>query len=259
MISPALKNIEGLLFDLDGVMYVGSAAIPGAAEAIRALKEKGLPLRYTTNTTVLSNASLIKKLQALDLPIASSEVFGAISAAQAFLREQGRPRCHFLLTNDPLGDFTEFEQTKDNPDFIVIGDVCKAWSYDLMHECFRMIMAGAEMVALHKGRYWQTETGLQMDIGAFVAGLEYVTGKTATVVGKPSKSFFQLALNHLGLPPEKVAMVGDDVISDIGGAQAAGMCGILVKTGKYRPEAVERSGVTPDLIVESVASLPDIL
>jgi len=253
--SSVLDNIAGFLFDLDGVMYVGGRPIDGAAETIRHLRKHQIPIRFCTNTTVLSNASLQKKLNGLGLPIEKGEVFGAIRAAVSFLRRYENPTCHVLLTDDPRQDFDEFPQTADRPQFVVIGDVGKAWSYDLMHEVFSMVMNGAEMIALHKGRYWQTESGLRMDIGAFVAGLEYVTGKTATIIGKPSRSFFELALADMGLPAERVAMVGDDINSDIGGAQAAGMKGILVKTGKYREDLVAESEVVPDLVIDSVAGL----
>ena len=111
------------------------------------------------------------------------------------------------------------------------------------------------MIALHKGKFWQTEDGLQMDIGAFVAGLEYVTGQTATVIGKPSRTFFETALIDMGVKPARAAMIGDDIDSDIGGAQAAGMKGILVKTGKYREELVNKSSVKPNVVVDSISFL----
>jgi HAD superfamily hydrolase (TIGR01458 family) len=254
-----LDHIAGFLFDLDGVLYVGDKPIEGAAETITWLRERHIPTRFCTNTTVLSDASLLKKLNNLGLPVVSEELFGAIRAALSFLRKHGTPRCHLLLTDDPRQDFEEFPQTEDDPQFVVIGDVCKSWDYDLMQKTFLMVMNGAEMLALHKGRYWQTETGLRMDIGAFVAGLEYVTGKAATVIGKPSRSFFELALDDMGLPAEQVAMVGDDINSDIGGAQDAGMKSILVKTGKYREDLVAASSITPELVIDSVGDLPSLI
>lgn len=114
---------------------------------------------------------------------------------------------------------------------------------------------GAELIALHKNKFWQTQTGLRMDIGAFVAGLEYVTGKPATVIGKPAGAFFQMALQPLGLPVSHVAMVGDDIDSDVGGAQQVGLVGVLVKTGKYREDYVANSLVRPDMLIDSVADL----
>lgn len=248
-------HFSGYLIDLDGTMYVGDRPIEGATETIRRLRRHSVPFRFTTNTTTKSNATLIAKMRGLGIEVKPEEIFGTITAAVAHLRRLGSPRCQFLLTDDPKQDFAEFTEDIENPQQIIIGDIGKYWDYRLVNELFNKLMAGAEMIALHKGRYWQTENGLQVDIGAFVAGLEYVTGKTATVIGKPSESFFRLALDDLGLPAEKVAMVGDDIISDIGGAQAVGMKGILVKTGKYRDGFVTESGVTPDLVIDSVAGL----
>ena len=122
-----------------------------------------------------------------------------------------------------------------------------------------MVRGGAEIVALHKGRYWQTEHGLQVDIGVFVAGLEYATGKPATVIGKPSATFFRMGLKDLGVDPESVVMVGDDIEADVGGAQRAGVRGVLVRTGKYRPDDLERSDLAPDAVITSIADLVDCL
>jgi HAD superfamily hydrolase (TIGR01458 family) len=117
-------------------------------------------------------------------------------------------------------------------------------------------MNGAKLVAMHRNKYWQTENGLRMDIGAFVAGLEYVAGCEAMVIGKPSQEFFKLAIQSLGLPTPNVAMIGDDIEADVGGAQAAGLTGILVRTGKYRADTVARSTVRPDADLDSIADLP---
>jgi ribonucleotide monophosphatase NagD (HAD superfamily) len=98
-----------------------------------------------------------------------------------------------------------------------------------------------------------------LDSGAFVAGLEYATGVEAHVLGKPSTAYFQAALDAVDADAERTWMVGDDVEADVGGAQALGMHGVLVKTGKYRDEWLERSGVKPDAVLDSVADLPEWL
>ncbi len=248
-------NARALLFDLDGVMYVGNRMIDGADRVINHVRSCRLPCRFTTNTTTMSQAALHRKLLDLGLPIEQSEVFGVIRAAHLFLEQEGDPLCHFLLTDDPRGDFADFRQSEDHPTHLVVGDVGKVWDYRLMQRCFEMIIDGAKLVALHKGKYWQTETGLRMDIGAFVSGLEYVTDTTAIVIGKPSQKFFKLALDDLGLDASQVVMIGDDLTNDIGGAQQAGMKAVLVRTGKFRQDLVDRSPVTPDLIIDSVADL----
>ncbi|MFZ5979130.1 MAG: TIGR01458 family HAD-type hydrolase [Candidatus Zixiibacteriota bacterium] len=257
--SRSISNLAGLLLDLDGVLYVGEQPIKGAVETVRYLKNKNIPIRFTTNTTVRSVASLHDKMQRLGLPVERDEIFSAVRATAQYLHNVGKPSCFFLLTDDPMMDFAEFPVSDTQPDYIVIGDVGKYWDYELMNRVFHMVMNGAEMIALHKGKYWETENGLQVDMGAFIAGLEYVTGKEAMVIGKPEPSFFKLALDDLGAAAETVAMVGDDIDVDIGGAQAVGMTGILVKTGKYRDEVTRKSLIKPDLIIDSVMSLRDIL
>ena len=114
-------------------------------------------------------------------------------------------------------------------------------------------------MAIHKNRYWKTADGLTLDAGPFVAALEYASGQCATVIGKPSRTFFETAAGSMGLGLGDVAMVGDDLESDVAGAQAAGATGILVRTGKFQETELERSLVRPDYVIDSVAALPGIL
>lgn len=259
MIESARSSaIQGVLCDLNGVVYVGQQAIPGAEQAIAALQEQGLPYRFLTNNTTLSLASLASQLQAMGLAIQASEIISVPYAAVLFLRDLGRPTCELVLQEDVRQDFAEFRDAAQ-PDVAVIGDIGDAWNYAILNRLFRISLGGTKLLALHKGRYWQVEDGLSLDIGAFVAALEYATGQTATVIGKPSLNFFQLALDALGLAPEQVVMVGDDLEADIGGAQALGMRTILVRTGKFRPEQLEYSSIQPDRILNSIADLPGIL
>lgn len=254
----ATLKIEGLLIDLDGTLYVDDQLIPGARETVEWLVDHRLPFRYVTNTTTKSLATLSAKLEKLGLPADEKLIITAPYAAVLFLRSKSGPSVHLLLNDDAKKDFTEFE-VSEKPDYLVIGDIGNAWSYDIMNRAFGMIMTGTKMIALHKGRYWQTGEGLRLDIGAFVAGLEYTTGSEAMIMGKPAPAFFQMAANDLGVTPSKIAVIGDDLISDVGGAQNAGMNGILVKTGKYRKETALLSSVKPDAVLHSIAELQGIL
>ena len=166
---------------------------------------------------------------------------------------------HLLIRDSTRSEFSEFVQDDPNPDFVIVGDIGAAWNYELLNQVFNELMHGAELIAMHMNKYWQTEQGLQMDIGAFVAGLEFVSGKQATVIGKPSQDFFQLATDSLGLDPSQVLIVGDDIENDIGGGQASGLYAVLVKTGKYRDEVVRNSETTPDAVIDSIADLPALL
>ncbi len=254
-----LSSTKGILFDLDGVLYVGSSAIDGAIEAIEKIRTSGTPCRFVTNTSTLSLASLHKKIHQLGFSIPENEIISAPQAALLYLQQLQDPVCRFLLADDVKKDFAEFRQSNTEAEYIVIGDIGNAWSYDLLNEVFNCLMHGAKLIAIHKNRFWQTEHGLQMDIGGFVDGLEYASGTKAMIIGKPSKDFFQIALDHMGLQANQAAMIGDDIDADVGGAQQAGLQGILVKTGKYRKNYADLSAITPDLILDSVADLPKAL
>jgi len=249
------RELRGFLFDLDGVLYVGSKAIPGAALAIEHIRSKGMSCRFLTNTTTKSLDQLFLKIAGLGLPIEKNEILSAPQAAVRYLRRKGSPTCHLVLSEDTKTDFEEFPRSDKDPAFVVLGDIGDRWDYRLLNGLFTMLVGGSTLIALHKGRYWQTDEGLSMDIGAFVAALEYTTGKEAVVMGKPSRVFFETALADMGLEPYEAVMVGDDIESDIGGAQRAGIQGILVKTGKYRDELVAGSSVVPDAVIPSAVDL----
>ena len=253
------QQIRGFLFDLDGVFYVGDQLIDGAVETIRHVKSGGFPCRFATNTTTKSSTTLFKKLQALGLPIEKDEIISAPRAAVLHLRKLDNPTCFLCMNDDVRTDFAEFEISDKEPEIVVMGDIDDGWNYDLMNRLFLMTLGKAEILALHKGRYWQEPDGLHLDIGAFVAGLEFATGKVATVIGKPSPDFFRMAIEDMGLAADNVLMVGDDIESDIGGAQSAGMRGMLVRTGKYREELVARSHVIPYAVIDSIAQLIDLI
>lgn len=175
------------------------------------------------------------------------------------MKRQHAPFCRLLLANDVKQDFQDFRQSDTEANYIVVGDIGDAWTYPLLNEVFNCLMNGAKLIAIHKNRFWQTEQGLQMDIGGFIDGLEYASGVKAMIIGKPSDDFFQIALADMGLKPNEAAIVGDDIDVDVGGGQQAGLTGILVKTGKYRQSYAESSIIKPDLIIDSIVDLPGVL
>jgi HAD superfamily hydrolase (TIGR01458 family) len=255
MLLNALANVKGLLLDLNGVLYVANRPLPGAQAAIAALQNSGIPYRLVTNNTTQSTQSMSQSLQDMGLPIAASQIMTASYAAVLHLRQLGQPTIYPLLTEDARQDFAEFPQSDTDAEVVVMGDIGDAWSYQSLNRAFRLMMQGAQLLALHRGKYWQWEAGLQLDIGAFVAGLEYAADQQATIVGKPNPRFFKLALAALNLPPEAVVMLGDDLEADIQGAQAVGMKGVLVHTGKYRPDLAAQIPVTPDAVIADIGAI----
>jgi HAD superfamily hydrolase (TIGR01458 family) len=254
-----LSNIKGILFDLDGVLYIGSKAIEGAVEAVEKIRACGLKCRFVTNTSTLSLASLQQKVNAMGFSVSANEIISAPQAALLYLKQQQQPVCHLLLADDVKRDFKEFRLSETAADYIVVGDIGNTWSYPLLNDVFNSLMQGAKLIAIHKNRFWQTEQGLQMDIGGFIEGLEYASGYKAMLIGKPAADFFQIALDDMGLKPNEVAIIGDDIDADVGGGQQAGLTGILVKTGKYRASYAVLSAIRPNLILTSIIDLPDVL
>jgi len=253
-----LSALKGILFDLDGVLYTGSSAIEGAVEAIEKLRASHI-CRFVTNTSTLSLTSLQQKINKLGFAIPINEIISAPQATLFYLQRQQNPVCRLLLADDVKQDFKELHQTEATANYIVIGDIGSTWSYTLLNQVFNDLMQGAKLIAIHKNKFWQTEHGLQMDIGGFVEALEYASGVKAMIIGKPSADFFQIALDDMGLKSSEVAMIGDDIDVDVGGSQQIGLTGILVRTGKYRQSYADASNVKPDLLIGSIADLPKLL
>lgn len=254
-----LSSLNGMLFDLDGVLYVGSQPIPGAIEAVQRIRNSHIKCRFVTNTSTLSLASLGKKINALGFDIPAEEIISAPQAALRYLQQQQDPVCRLLLADDVKKDFAGFKQSDTEAEYIVVGDIGNAWSCTMLNEVFNCLSNGAKLIAIHKNRFWQTEHGLQMDIGGFIQALEYASGTEAMMIGKPAVDFFNIALEDIHLKASEVGMIGDDIDSDVGGAQQAGIKGILVRTGKYRQSYADASGIKPDVVIDSIADLPALL
>ncbi len=254
-----LSAVKGILFDLDGVLYIGSQAVEGAIEAVRKIQASHIQCRFVTNTSTLSLTSLQQKINALGFSIPTNQIISAPQATYLYLKRQQNPVCRLLLAKDVKQNFEEFDQAGKQVDYIVIGDIGDTWSYSLLNQAFNDLMQGAKLIAIHKNRFWQTEHGLQMDIGGFVEALEYASGVKAMIIGKPSPDFFQIALDDMGLKPAEAAIIGDDIDADVGGGQQVGFTGVLVKTGKYRQSYAEASTIKPHLTIDSIADLPELL
>jgi len=259
-IRAPLDRIRGFLLDLDGVLYVGDNPVPGAREALGRLREHGLPVRFLSNSTRRSRSSVAERLRGMGFPVGEREILTPAVAAASLLRREGKS-AFLVTTGETPRDFEDagVPLTEEDPDAVVVGDAGDRFTYGLLNRAMRMILGGAELVALEKDRTWMGADGLMLSAGPFVAALEYATGREAICVGKPSPGFFAAALEGLGVPPESAAMVGDDIETDIGGAQRCGIRGILVRTGKFRQETLIDSCVVPDLVIDSVSELSAIL
>ena len=257
--SELLEDIKGVLLDLDGTIFVGDRLVPGAADAVGALRRGGLPLRFGTNTTRMSRTALVSHLQEMGLELEPGEVFTAPLSAAAWLEKKSLWNLSLCVPEVAQVDFGHFKVNETSPQAVVVGDLGEAWDFTRLNDAFRHIMEGAEFVALQRNPYWNTGEGLALDAGTFVTALEYATGREATLAGKPSPMFFQGAAESMGVEPFNLAVVGDDPGTDVAGAHACDAAAILVKTGRFREAALTPSMPRPDLILDSVATLPAAL
>jgi len=255
----ALEGVEGLLLDISGVIYVQEEVVPGAAEALERLRGAGLPVRLVTNTTMRPRRSILERLARLGIEVDPSELLTPASLAASRCEEAGYESVSLVVLDELREDLEGLRERGDSVDAVIVGDLGERWDYGVLNRAFRHLMDGAVLIALQKNRYWETEEGLSLDAGPFVAALEYGAGRRAEVVGKPSPAFFELALRELGVAAGHAAMVGDDVEADVGGAIEAGLAGVLVRTGKFREELVAGSGVEPTATVDSIADVPGLL
>ena len=223
------------------------------------MRAAGLMLRFVTNTTSHSRAATLQKLSALGFEVGPDELITPALLALQHCRERGHRRVALLMTDEVKAEFSELEESEHEPDAVIVGDLGERFAYDVLNRAFRHLLAGAELIALQKNRYWLREDGLCLDVGPFVAALEYAAACEAHVVGKPAPAFFGHVLAGAGTAPDETLMVGDDIESDIGGALGAGLAAILVRTGKYRAEAVLASGIQPTATVDSIADVPGVV
>ena len=254
--------MAAILLDVDGVFHVSGEPIAGGADAVRRLRAAGHRLRFVTNNTTQTRAALAEGLRSMGIELADEELQTTPRAAASALA--GR-RVLALTMHAIVGELDGVELVGEDAEAVLVGGADETpetnlvFSYMNLARAFHELEGGAQLYCLHKNRWWQTKHGPLLDAGAFVAGLEYAADTDAIVLGKPSTAYFEAALHELDADPNMTWMVGDDIESDIRGAQAHGMKTILVRTGKFRPDAVEAGSTRPDGIVSSIAQLPDWL
>jgi HAD superfamily hydrolase (TIGR01458 family) len=256
------RRPKALLFDLDGTLYTDAGPIAGAVEALAELQRRGVPFLCVTNTTRRSRRLLAARLAGYGFAIEAKDIVTAVMSGVSLLGSRGVRRVAAYVVPETLEDFAAFDLASARPETVVVGDLGEGWTFETLNRAFHQLMDGADLLALQRDRYWLKGDALALDAGPFVAALEYATGKTAAVCGKPTAAFYRAALATLpaeiSARPGDVVMVGDDLWGDVQGAQQAGLTAWMVRTGKFREDVVAASGITPDRIFDSVAELPGL-
>ncbi|MFC5805139.1 HAD-IIA family hydrolase [Streptomyces formicae] len=275
-----MQRVSAVLIDIDGVLTVSWRPLPGAVEAMRRLRDTGIPLALLTNTTSRTRASIAAVLAEGGFPVTADDILTAPAVTAAYLTEHAPgARCLLLNSGDIREDFAGVrlvdpdddgaegdgaegdgaEGDSSAPDVIVVGGAGPEFGYAALNRAFTHLQRGARLVAMHRNLYWRTDAGLQLDTGAFLLGLERAARVEAEVTGKPAEAFFATAVERLGCAMGDALMVGDDIESDVLAAQQHGLTGVLVRTGKYLPETHRAASGTPDHVLDSFADLPALL
>jgi len=256
--------MRGALIDLDGVVWENDQVVQGAPEAIDWLINQNIPYLFVTNTTSRPVRLIAAKLHKLGIDAPPEKILTPAGAATAWLAANVTGPVALLVPEATQEDFAAIHavdlSVAEPVAAVVVGDIGAAWTYELLNNAFRRLMDKhpPQLIALGMTRYWRAADGLRLDVAPFIKALEHAAGCEAIVLGKPSKAFFNIALEKIGCKAIDTVMVGDDVFGDVLGAQEAGIQGFLTRTGKFRAEDME-AGVLPDALLDSIADLPDWL
>ncbi len=266
MLRDALRGVRALLLDLDGVIVVAGAAVPGSVEAIVELERRGTPYRIVTNTSLVSRATLARYASTLGNDVAPERFQSALSASADFAARAfaGQP-LYVIASADALTEFKgqrllsheEAAEPGARAAAVIVGDSAEELTHANLNRAFRLVRDGARLIGMHRNPWWLTADGPTLDSGAYVTGLEFATGVRAQIIGKPAPAFFSIAVDALRrdvaergggagrgerLRRTEIAMVGDDLRTDVLAGQRAGLRGVFVLTGKHRLDELERLG-----------------
>lgn len=253
--------MRAILFDLDGVLYQGDAAIPGADRTLDWVREQEIPHLFLTNTTSRPRTAISDKLARLGIRVGEDEILTPPVAALAWLRARGVADLALFVPDATRTEFAGIsllpEDQESGAGAVILGDLGTGWDFASLNRAFRLLMAEPHpyLIALGMTRYWRAADGLRLDCAPFVMALRHATGIEPVVLGKPAGPFFEAALRAVGVAAGEALMIGDDIRGDVGGAQQAGIRGLLVRTGKFRSDDM-KGDIRPDGVLSSVAELP---
>jgi HAD superfamily hydrolase (TIGR01458 family) len=274
----AIRGVRALLLDLDGVIVVAGEAVPGSVEAIAELERRRVPYRIVTNTSLVSRRTLSRYAARLGNDIPPERFQSALSASAAYAAQAFRDQPIYVLTSDDarvefdgqrLLSHDEAAEPGATAAAVIIGDSPEELTHANLNRAFRLVRNGARLIGMHRNAWWLTPDGPTLDSGAYVTGLEFAAGVRAQIVGKPAPRFFSIAVDALRGDPaggprlrrSEIAMVGDDVRTDVLAGQRAGLRGVFVLTGKHGLDELARlpghgrGGRAPDVVAPSLADV----
>ena len=269
MSTAARRDIDAVLFDLDGTVYLGDEPIPGAADTIAALGASGVPVRFLSNNPTRSPDQYVDKLRRFGIDISPDEVVNTVVSTVGWLRANHPDAVVFPIAERPLIDALTaagFEVSGDPARIdIVIASYDRTFDYTKLQVAFDALWfhKRAILVQTNPDRYCPFPGGRgEPDCAAITAAIEACTGiRCSASFGKPSPIMVAQALSGLDVRPDRVLMVGDRLHTDIAMAKAAGMASVLVLTGDSTADEAAALPPTdrPDAVLDSIADLREYL
>lgn len=266
--------IGGVLFDIDGVLVTSWKPIDGAADTLRVLADHQIARTYLTNTTTKTRAQIAELLTDAGMEVAADEVITAAVLTADYVRDRYPGAKCFLVNSGQIAEdmrgvdvIYPSEVTganSDTPDVVLLGGAGSEYDHVTLSRVYDWMARGVPVVAMHRSTAWNTTEGLRIDTGMYLIGMEQTSGRKATAVGKPAPEGFLAAAGRLGVDPEEMYVVGDDLNNDVLAGQVVGMAGVLVRTGKFRQDTLDRwaadeFAMQPNYVIDSVADLPELL
>lgn len=257
----------GVLLDIDGVMVTSWKALPGAVDALAELADRAVPRMFLTNTTSRSRGEIAQLLGDCGFDVDASEILTAAALTAEYVSSTFPDKRVWVLNQGPIAEDMVGVELTDDPSsaqVIVLGGAGPVFTHDALSKVLELMLDGVPAIAMHRSMTWSTADGLKIDTGVYLEGLEKAVGRKIKAIGKPSPLGFRAAVDLMQMEPTQVVMVGDDMHNDVLGAQASALIGVLVRTGKFREEALralqrDEFGPVPDHIIDSVADLPALL
>lgn len=253
-----MKNIRGVIFDIDGVMTFQGRVYPGAVQVVEALREKGIALCFLTNSTLKSRASCAEKLNNAGFRVYDREVITASYATAVYIKSLNPRSCWVMVDREGIDEFRDLPQDNSNPEYIIMGDNRSRFDFTHLNQALRLLLKGAKLVAMQTELLDTSMGDIELNVGSWVGMLERAAGVHAVSIGKPSPFVFELALRTMGLDKREVVVVGDRISTDVRGALDSGMLSVLVKTGEFDEDDLQED-ITPDYVLESVQDLLRLL
>lgn len=259
---------DALALDLDGTVYLADRPLPGAVALIEELREAGTPFLFATNNSSVGGTHYVQRLAAMGIDAERANVLTSNDVAAAHLVAEGITTAYLVATDEVRAEYAAMgiEHTPRGGDAVVL-TFDTSLDYRKIEAAAKALLAGAPYYATHPDLVCPTPHGPVPDCGSFIALFDAATGRRPTVLGKPSASMAQAVRARLAShastrrlsPPERIAFVGDRLYTDVRLANDHGFTAVLTLTGEATREDAAQSPYRPDLIVEDLGELHQLL